>query len=419
MRASPLRLLAVVVALLALAVPAAAASSPGTRRLQRALRAQLRQAGRYSSALVVDATTGRTLFAQAPNTPRLPASVEKLYTTTAALLKLGPAARFATTVYGVGAADAAGIWHGTLYLRGGGDPTFGGAAFDRAAYTTGATVQQLVGNLRRAGIRGVAGRIVGDESLFDSLRGTVATHFRPDLEYEGELSALAFDAGFTSADENALQPRPALFAAQQFAAALRAARLKLAKHIAVYTGPTPPGARLLAKVSSPTLSTLVALTNSPSDNFFAEMLLKELGARFSGAGTTAAGAAVVRSVIAQRFALTPTLDDGSGLSRDDRTTATQVVALLRDMQDDQAFQDSLAVAGERGTMRHEMVGTRAAGNCRGKTGTLRDVANLVGYCTAANGDELVFAFLENGLGNTYIGHLLEDHMGEALAAYAG
>jgi D-alanyl-D-alanine carboxypeptidase/D-alanyl-D-alanine-endopeptidase (penicillin-binding protein 4) len=70
-------------------------------------------------------------------------------------------------------------------------------------------------------------------------------------------------------------------------------------------------------------------------------------------------------------------------------------------------------------MRHEMVGTRAAGNCRGKTGTLRDVANLVGYCTAANGDELVFAFLENGLGNTYIGHLLEDHMGEALAAYAG
>ena len=125
----------------------------------------------------------------------------------------------------------------------------------------------------------------------------------------------------------------------------------------------------------------------------------------------------MREVIAQKLGLHPTLDDGSGLSRHDRTTAAQVITLLQEMREDSAFYDSLAIAGVRGTMQDEMLKTRAAGNCRGKTGTLHDVANLVGYCTAANGDQLTFAFLMNGLHNSTVGHELEDLMGEALANY--
>ena len=54
----------------------------------------------------------------------------------------------------------------------------------------------------------------------------------------------------------------------------------------------------LAQVQSPTIAQLLGLMLPPSDNFFAETLLKDLGARFAGAGTTAAGASVVSSTIA-------------------------------------------------------------------------------------------------------------------------
>ena len=88
-------------------------------------------------ATCVDLDTGQTLFSQAPNTGRLPASVEKLYTTSTALLRLGPNATFTTSVLGVGSRDPDGVWDGTLYLRGGGDPTFGSVGFDQSWYGTG------------------------------------------------------------------------------------------------------------------------------------------------------------------------------------------------------------------------------------------------------------------------------------------
>jgi D-alanyl-D-alanine carboxypeptidase len=66
-----------------------------------------------------------------------------------------------------------------------------------------------------------------------------------------------------------------------------------------------------------------------------------------------------------------------------------------------------------------MRGTRAAGRCQGKTGSLHDVANLVGYCTARNGHRLAFAFLMNSLSDELAGHAIEDQMAEALARYDG
>jgi serine-type D-Ala-D-Ala carboxypeptidase/endopeptidase (penicillin-binding protein 4) len=117
--------------------------------------------------------------------------------------------------------------------------------------------------------------------------------------------------------------------------------------------------------------------------------------------------------------LHPKLDDGSGLSRYDRSSARQIVLLLREMQAQPGFSDSLAIAGVRGTMKKEMRHTRGANDCRGKTGTLHDVANLVGYCRAANGDQIVFAFMMNRLTDSTAGHDLEDLDAEALADYRG
>ena len=403
------------------AVAGAQPTTAAQSTLQRALRKGFGQTGRQTSALVVDMTTGQTLFSQAANTGRLPASVEKVYTTSTALLRLGPTATFTTSILGVGSRDPDGVWNGTLYLRGGGDPTFGSVGFDQSWYGpgTGTTMRTLIGDLLRAtGITAVNGRIVGDESYWDSLRGTPATGFGRNSEVEGELSALEYDRGFTNNRGTAFQIHPALYAAQQFEGGLKAFGVKVSG-VPVSAGRTPAGATLLASAQSPALSTLIQLTNTPSDNYLAESLLKDVGARLGGAGTTAAGAGVVRAELKSKFGISPRLNDGSGLSRYDSTTPTQVVTVLEGMATNSVFVNSLALMGETGTLQTEGLGTIAKAECRGKTGTLRDVANLAGYCRARDGDTLAFAFMANGLGDPDFVHEVEASMTVPLVNYTG
>ncbi len=394
------------------------AATKASRSLDGSLNLGIRQAGRFSGAYVVDLTANRTLYSKNATTSRLPASVEKLYTTTTALKRFGPNATLTTSVLGSGS-QSGGTFTGTLYLRGGGDPTFGSSAFDSANYGTGATIQQLVSTLRTAtGITALNGNVVADETMFDSDRGTPATGNQPSIDTEGELSALAFNRGWANSIGTAYFKHPAVQAAQQLVAALKAAGIRVPRHVKVTAGGTPGDATTLASVQSPPMATLISLTNTPSDNFFAEMLVKDLGARFGSGGTTAAGAAVVRAQMAQSFAIQPRLNDGSGLSRSDLTTPLQVVTLLRGMASNSQFTASLAVAGETGTLQDEMRGTYAQGRCRGKTGTLHDVSNVVGYCRAKDGHTLAYALMMNGIVPDYA-HPIQDRMQVALAKYSG
>jgi D-alanyl-D-alanine carboxypeptidase/D-alanyl-D-alanine-endopeptidase (penicillin-binding protein 4) len=378
----------------------------------------MRQVGRFSGAYVVDLTANRTLYSKNASTGRLPASVEKLYTTATALQRFGPSATLTTTILGQGTQDG-GTFTGTLYLRGGGDPTFGSEAFDTTNYGTGGTIEALVSAFEDAtGITQLRGSVVADETMFDSDRGTPATGNQPSIDTEGELSALAFNRGWANSIGTVYYKHPALQAGQQLVNALKAAGVRLPRRVNVSAGSTPSSATNLASVHSPPMATLVSLTNTPSDNFFAEMLLKALGARFGIGGTTAAGAAVVRSQMAAKFGIQPRLNDGSGLSRSDLTTPIQVVTLLRNMASDAQFTSSLAVAGETGTLMHEMRHTYAQGRCRGKTGTLHDVSNVVGYCRAKDGHTLAYALMMNGVIPDYA-HPIQDRMQVALATYGG
>jgi serine-type D-Ala-D-Ala carboxypeptidase/endopeptidase (penicillin-binding protein 4) len=397
---------------------AAQTPSPAQRSLSRSLSSGIRAAGRSSGAYVVDLSTGQSLFSAAAGTSRLPASVEKLYTTSTALLRFGPNATLTTTILGRGVLSH-GTWSGTLYIRGGGDPTFGSEGFDQSQYGGGATLQRLVSNLLRAtGIRALKGNVVGDESRFDSRRGTPATDYQPSGFIDGELSAIAYDRGWATLNGSTFAPHPALTAAANLVNALRDAGVKVPKGTHISAGITPAGAQALADVNSPRMATLIALTNTPSDNFFAEMLLKDIGAQFGAGGTTAAGAAVVRAQLARSFGIHPRLDDGSGLAYDDMTTPIQVVTLLAHMAGNADFTNSLAVAGETGTLEGEMQGTIAQGQCRGKTGTLSAVSNMVGYCQARDGHTLAFAFLMNSI-NPDDAHPIQDRMAVALANYDG
>lgn len=384
--------------------PAPLAASP-LAHVRAVLAAQMRKAGPESGALVVDLASGAPVFALRPNTPRIPASVEKLYTTATAIARFGPDAQLPTALDGVGAPDAQGVWHGNLFVKGGGDPTFGTSAAPGGLASATDLAQTLI---TATGITRVDGAVIGDESIFDAHRGGPASAFLPDKDLAGQLSGLAFDRGRTGS-----LATPGGFAASQVAVAIRKAGVKVAGKSTA--GLVPAGAHVLASVDSPPLRTLVAMTDLPSDNFFAETLLKDLGARFGGAGTTAAGAAVVKAWLA-RLGIKPQIVDGSGLSDQDRTSPAQVVGLLRTLTGSHAavggtLLAALPVAGRTGTLVHRMRGTPAAGRCTAKTGTLAGVSTLAGICN----NRFAFAFLMNGISDAKA-HGLQDTMTVALAS---
>jgi D-alanyl-D-alanine carboxypeptidase/D-alanyl-D-alanine-endopeptidase (penicillin-binding protein 4) len=413
------KLLILLCGLLAVTVlaPATAAAGGGLAELQSHLARQLALAGRADGAYVYDLTSKQALFSERATVMRPPASVEKLYTATTALELMGPTTRLDTTVYGVGHLAPGGVWEGNLYLRGGGDPTFGTASFVHSHYGgVGATVQALVSQLVKTdGIHRVTGKIEGDESYFDSLRGEPSSDYQWDPFLEGTLSGLAFNRGETGSERG--PHAPAAFAARALWGLLKAAGVKIVG--ASGAASTPAGATQLAQVPSPTLTQLLELMLPPSDNFFAETLVKDLGARYGGAGTTAAGAQVVMKTIASALGIDPHVVDGSGLSEEDKTSPYQVADLLTELAPTSigtVLRGSLAVAGHTGTLELRMRGTRAAGNCQGKTGTLTGVSNLVGYCQAADGHTLAFAIFTDGI-PTETAHTFQDNMTITIADY--
>jgi len=394
---------------------AGASADDGLAAVQADLSHQIALAGPHDGAYVYDVTTKQVLFSTRASTLRPPASVEKLYTATTALDLMGPTARLSTTVLGVGHMGPAGTWEGSLYLRGGGDPTFGSTAFIRSAYGgVGASVSTLVQDLVKGdGIHRITGSIEGDESYFDSLRGEPSSDYAPDPYLEGTLSALAFNRGESGSQKG--PHAPAVFAAHELWAGLRSAGVSIVGHSGAAA--TPAGASTLAVVQSPQLEELLGLMLPPSDNFFAETLVKDLGAGYGGAGTTAAGAAVVSRTIASMFGLHPHVVDGSGLSEEDLTSPYEVVSLLVAVAPTPlgtVLRSKLAVAGRTGTLSMRMRDTGAAGRCVGKTGTLTGVSNLAGYCQSANGQLIAFAFFNDAIA-TESAHTFQDHMAITLA----
>ena len=400
---------------LALASQAQAQAQPqDDASLRRALATSMRAAGPAAGAYVLDGTGERVLFAWRAGVPRILASNTKIFTTAAALERLGPASTLSTRVVGAGTLDDDGTWRGDLYLRGGGDPTFGSGPFVRRAYGTGASVEALAAKLEAAGITRVRGRVRGDERRFDALRGGPDSRYAVSRDV-GPLSALAFNRGLANERGNAFQVNPPAFAAARLDEALE--RRGIAVRGAPRAGLAPTDADELAAVESPALARLAQITNKRSDNFFAETLLKALGAHDGGPGTTAAGARAA-TAFARGLGAHPRLADGSGLARSNRASPRHVATALDRLRDRDdlypAFYESLPIAGRDGTLRDRMRAGPARGRCRAKTGTLRDVSTLSGYCSAGGGDVAVFSILINRVGPTGA-RRLQDRMVNAIA----
>jgi len=396
------RIAAVVLAVLLLApAPASAAGqTPLTRKLSHALAVPHVSRAR-TSALAVDLATGRQLYARNLDLALIPASNEKLAVTYASLLALGPSFRFSTDVLGEGELDGT-LWRGDIVLKGYGDPTL--STLD---------LLSLASQLRSQGIRRVTGQVIGDESFFDAKR--MAPGWKPYffLNESPALSALTVDRGRYKGHATS---KPALAAALSFRAALIRAGISVAGR--ALTGTADSAAVPLATIESVPLANVLRFMDHESDNFTAEMLLKQLGAGIGLQGTTAAGAdAVLQLLEEQQIPLTGVrIVDGSGLSRLDRLTTGAVVAMLRSSWLDEDLRelliDALPVAGRSGTLDSRMRGTVAAGRVRAKTGTLNEASALSGYVRR----RIAFSVIQNGPGlSVYWARVAQDQFATVLA----
>jgi serine-type D-Ala-D-Ala carboxypeptidase/endopeptidase (penicillin-binding protein 4) len=413
MKRSAILLTAAFAALLLWACAAQAASSCDQ------MRSWLRQGGGAASGLlVVEAESGKVVCASSPGRPRSLASNMKLFTTATTLSRLGPKTRIPTKVFRDGKVDANGVLHGSLYLQGGGDPALGTPNFYNGYLAgLGTNIFSLTPQIRAAGITSISGRFYADDTIFDRRRGVADSGYGTS-PYIGPLSGLAFNSGFAGATSSSgFSADPAKLAAAKLARSLRAAGVDVPPQIAL--GVTPPNAERVALVRSPTLDRIVNTTDVWSDNFFAETLIKLLGARLGTGGTTAAGAAVVEAFAAANGSGVHAVD-GSGLTRSNRASPRQVVNLLLAMRNDPAGDDfiqDLALAGKEGTVDDRMHGTAAYGRCRTKTGTITGVSNLSGYCFNRSGRVMAFSILMNGVGDIGLAHLDQDRIAGAVAGY--
>ena len=376
------RRLALLFLLAALASPVAAGAqqTPLQARLAKALRVP-HVAPARSAAVAMDLATGNVLFTQNPALSLAPASNEKLPLTYAALTTLGPTFRIETDILGVGEQDGT-TFDGTLVLRGGGDPTLSTAG-----------LRSLAAQVRAFGIRRVTDGIVADESYFDTRRMVAGWKTSYYIQESPPLSALVVNRARVG---GYVTRSPALVAATAFRDALRAAGVAVAGDVKI--GRVDDFSIPIAQIESPTLASMIRFMDRESDNFTAEMLLKQLGAVVFDRGTSAAGATAVMQALAEAgVPLTGVrIVDGSGLSRLDRLTANAVAAILKAAWNDPAvrpaFVASLPVAGINGTLEDRLRTPVTRGRVLAKTGTTSDASALSGYVNT----KYIFAVLQNG-----------------------
>ena len=389
--------------LIALGTPvvAGAQQTPLQTRLAKALRVP-HVASARSAAVALDLATGTVLFTQNPGLSLAPASNEKLPLTYAALTTLGPTYRIETDVLGEGEQDGT-TFSGTLVLRGGGDPTLSTAG-----------LRSLAAQVRTYGIRRVTGGIVADESYFDSRR--MVAGWKPSffIDESPPLSALVVNRARVG---RTVTRSPALAAGTAFRTALRSAGVVVDGTMRM--GRVDDFAIPIAQVESPTLAAILRFMDRESDNFTAELLLKQLGAVSLDRGTSAAGASVVMQALAE--AGVPMagvrIVDGSGLSRLDRLTANALAATLKAAWADPtvkpAFVAALPVAGVNGTMEDRLRKAPARGRVLAKTGTTSDASALSGYVST----RFLFTVLQNGHPLSYWwARRAQDRFVEVLAA---
>ncbi len=400
-------------------VPALIAQPVGERRLAASLDGVWSRHSSSSCLVVAEGT--HVLYERQPDQAVIPASSLKLLTASVALRRLGPDARLVTTVRSA-AGPGGGIVRGDLWLVGGGDPVLGTKGWaDQRTHQPPLTssLELLADRVVAAGVREVRGRVLGDDSRYDSNRSVASWPRRYLDDHEiGPLSALTVNDGFAT-----WEPEPVPFddpaggAAAVFTELLRARGVVVAGDPA--GGTAPAGSVEIAQLASPTVAELVADLIRESDNGTAELLVKELGVRSSAEGSTVAGLKVIAASL-REMGVAPEgihLVDGSGLDPTNRITCTALQELASAMDAGGPIDRGLAVAGFSGTLTKRFLDSPVKGRLRAKTGSLNHVAALVGRVEGGSGTVLTFTQVVNDIDTLAVGRRLQDDLGAVLATY--
>jgi D-alanyl-D-alanine carboxypeptidase/D-alanyl-D-alanine-endopeptidase (penicillin-binding protein 4) len=429
-------------------IPSAYDSAQSVKLLGKRLYALLHGPGMRGaavSAAVIDVKTGDALFDLNGTLALTPASTTKLFSTAAAFYFQGKGATVNTEVLYDGVLSD-GVVSGNVYLVGNGD-----------AMLTTPDLEYMADRIRAAGVRRITGNVVGDGFRFDDVPersqysgdGEVVQPLPPITALtvnDGIVTVVVSNVGGTvraqtvptsaSLSVNVLggkgrlsvqpstnaqghttfvvsgrppvgrtlsrsftMPRPALTAAGIFASRLASGGVVVDGTVTERAAPA--GATSLAVFRRP-LTDIASVVNKRSHNYLAEHCFMMVGAHCGEYVRTAARAkrAIIEVLDSLRVPqYGATFNDGSGLSRRNRSSAVTQVHLLRSayMQSwGQAWRSTLSIAGRDGSLRGRMIGTAAENNCVGKTGTLRNVSALSGFVRAADGTDLAFAVISNG-----------------------
>ena len=406
------------------------------------------------SALVVDLSTGETLYKRNPSRVLIPASNMKLFSDAAALLVLGPDYRFKNQLSTDAPHMENGVLQGTVYLHLPGDPSF-----------TTANLDSLLTELRRWDIHQIHGNVVLVSShrivdpyapgwmaedltysygaplapvMLDENRLTVTVNpsSKPEAPALVELSntdgsivvenhvktaskATGCGLSYTMDAENHLTVRGCIGVGQwaaiqriavrnplrytQAQVRARLANLGIALNGDVVLGAAPSHSLLLATHLSKPISQLMADTLKPSDNLYADSLYLHAASALHGSPLNWPEAQpVVKAFLQQQTGVSfnqAVLTDGSGLSRHDRLSAAQTVGLLQFLHARfplaYEYIAALPVSGQDGTLQKRLKKPTQQGLVRAKTGSMTGVVSLSGYLYTANAHTLAFALYIN------------------------
>jgi D-alanyl-D-alanine carboxypeptidase/D-alanyl-D-alanine-endopeptidase (penicillin-binding protein 4) len=349
----------------------------------------------FDACVAVDGPNGPAARVNA-TTPLDPASNMKLLTSTAALEVMGADHRFETKAYVHGA---------DLDIVGGGDPVFTSGA----ASPPFSSLDAFAAKIRAAHPAPFDG-IVVDGSRYDATR--FPPTWKPNYVPEGEagaIGALTIDHGYESYGHAAADP-----------ALLFGTKLQpLVNARSVRVGAPPGGAPEIATAESAPLGDIVGEILRDSNNYGAEMLMREIGFQRAQEGSTKAGIEATITILEQLGVPTEgvVLHDGSGLSPDDRVTCNALLALVRLASQPKfaAIDHGLPVAGRTGTLAARFHGDPLEGLLRAKTGSIDNVVALSGTIDA--GPHPRFSFIANGSFTTSGGYGLQAAVAHAVATY--
>ena len=302
---------------------------------------------------------GSFLYQRADTSLRIPASNEKLLLSMALLDTLGPGHVIATRA--AAASVEEGVVQGDLWVLGRGDPEI-----------TAAGMAALAGRLVDAGVTRVQGSVMGSTGFFRHDWWAEGWKVGRTRLYVAPPTALTFEGNTT---RRGFTRNPEVLAARSLTKQLE--KQGVAVRGTPGSGPPPDGLTGVAAIASRPLPALLTFMNRLSDNFYAEVLGKLLGASAAGPpGTIAKGAGAIRAWVATH-GVEFTLYDSSGLSYANRVTAQDILRLLW-VAGDSPWGDLLRQtlpAGGQGTLEDRLTEVRV----RAKTGTLDEVSALSGW----------------------------------------